>query len=208
MLTNLLAWIEPHAVLLALVLPAVIRVVGHWLPEELFMVAVGVLASRRSPAEAAVLLGAVWLGHFLADQGVYTLGRAVMAPLLRRERVRRHVGPILRRIQGSPRALWGLIPARVLPLGRGAWLLAAGGAGVSRWRFVAVDAVALTAHVALWCGLGWVAEDGAMLLVESGRSAALWAALAAVAAGAAVLAWRRLEVLRPLRLRMERGRGY
>lgn len=207
-MTDVLAWIEPHAVVLALVLPAVIRVVGHWLPEELFMIAVGVLASRRPPAEAAVLLGAVWLGHFITDQAVYSVGRAVMTRLLRRERVRRRVGPILQRIHASPRTLWGLVPARVLPLGRGAWLLAAGGARVSRWRFMAVDAVALTAHVALWCGLGWLAEDGALALAESGKLALLWAAAAAAAAGAAILAWRRSAVLRPLRLRLERGRGY
>lgn len=208
MLTDVLAWIEPHAVLLALVLPAVIRVVGHWLPEELFMIAVGMLASRRPPAGAAVLLGAAWLGHFLTDQAVYSVGRAVMTRLLRRERVRRHVAPILERIHASPRTLWSLIPARVLPLGRGAWLLAAGGARVPRWHFMAVDALAVTMHVVLWCGLGWVVEDGAEVLAESGKLVALWTAVAVAAAAAAVFAWRRSAMLRPLRLWLGRGRGY
>ena len=68
-LANLLAWLEPRALLLALALPPVIRVVGHWIPEELFMVALGVLAARSDSAmAAAVLLAAVFVG--LSDPSV------------------------------------------------------------------------------------------------------------------------------------------
>ena len=75
-LADLIAWLEPHALLLALVLPPVIRIVGHWIPEELFMVALGVLAARSDSAGAAgVILGAAVLSHFATDQLVYVGGR-------------------------------------------------------------------------------------------------------------------------------------
>ena len=68
-LVDLIAWIEPHAILLALLLPPVIRMVGHWIPEELFMVTMGVLAARSHSGGTAVsILGAVLLSHFVTDQ--------------------------------------------------------------------------------------------------------------------------------------------
>ena len=74
-LFDLLAWLEPRAIFFALALPPVIRVVGHWLPEELFMICMGVLAARSgSLAGAAVLLGAVFVSHFVSDQVVYLIG--------------------------------------------------------------------------------------------------------------------------------------
>ncbi len=189
---HLLQWIEPHAVLLALLLPAVIRVAGHWLPEELFMVAVGALAARRSPGEAVVLLCAVWIGHFLTDQVVYAIGRGLRVPLLARERARKRVVPILERVRRSQKAVWGFVPARVLPLGRGAWLLALGAAAVPRLRFAIVDAVALVVHVVVWCGLGWVAEGRATVIMEVGKVGLLWAVAAAAISMGAVAVWRRL----------------
>lgn len=189
---HLLQWIEPHAILLALLLPAVIRVAGHWVPEELFMVAVGVLAARRSPGEAVVLLGAVWVGHFFTDQVVYAIGRGLRVPLLARERARKRVVPILERVRRSQKAVWSFVPARVLPLGRGAWLLALGAAAVPRLRFAIVDAVALVVHVVVWCGLGWMAEGQATVIMEVGKVGLLWAVAAAATSLGAVAVWRRL----------------
>ena len=201
LLDQAIRWIGPHAVLLALVLPVVIRIVGHWLPEELFMVAVGVLAARRPPGEAAVLLAAAWTGHFVTDQAVFTVGRWLSRRLDRHEAVRRRIDPARRRLLESPRAAWGLVPARVLPVGRGAWLLAAGAVGLPRLRFAAVDAVALTVHTVVWCGLGWLAQDGAAAAAEAGMAASAWVAAAVVLAALSVAAWRR----RPERLRALRG---
>ena len=48
-LTITLPLLRP-AILLALLLPPLIRLVGHWIPEELFMVAIGVLAARSPSA--------------------------------------------------------------------------------------------------------------------------------------------------------------
>jgi len=190
-LHHALAWIEPHAVLLAFILPLVIRIVGHWLPEELFMVIVGVLAARRPAPGAAALLGAMWAGQFLTDQAVFTVGRALRRRLDRWERVRERIAPALRRLEDAPGALWGLVPARVLPMGRGAWLLAAGAVGTSRARFVAVDAVALVVHTVVWCGLGWLAQDRAAMATEVGMAASFWVALAIVLSALSVAAWRR-----------------
>ncbi len=191
-LNHAMAWIEPHAVLLAFVLPLVIRIVGHWLPEELFMVVVGVLASRRPAPGAAALLGAMWAGQFLTDQAVFTVGRAVRRRLDRWERVRSRITPVLGRLAGSPGALWGFVPARVLPLGRGAWLLAAGAVGTPRMRFVTVDAVALVAHTLVWCGLGWLAGDRAAMATEVGIAASFWVAAAVVLSVLSIVAWRRM----------------
>ncbi len=156
------------------------------------MVAMGVLAARRSPGEAVVLLSAVWMGHFLTDQIVYTIGRGLRGPLLGRERARRRVVPILERVRRSQKAVWGLVPARVLPLGRGAWLLALGAAAVPRLRFAIVDAAALVLHVVVWCGLGWVAEGRATVVMEVGKVGLLWAVAAAGISLGAIVVWRRL----------------
>ena len=125
-LADLITWLEPHALLLALALPPVIRIVGHWIPEEIFMVAIGVLAARSiSTREAALIFGAVTLSHFTTDQVVYLAGRWLRPRLDRFPRIATRLGAVTRRLTNSPGALIGLVPARVLPLGRGAWLAAA-----------------------------------------------------------------------------------
>ncbi len=196
-----MTWIEPHAVILAFALPLVIRIVGHWLPEELFMVVVGVLAARRPPAEAAAILGAMWAGQFLTDQLVFTVGRMLRRRLDRWDRVRPRIEPALRRLEAAPGALWGLVPARVLPLGRGAWLLAAGAVGTPRARFVVVDTVALIVHTIVWSGLGWLAQDRAATATEVGMAVSFWIAVALVFSILSVAAWRRTPVLERLRRR-------
>jgi len=199
-----MAWIEPHALVLVFVLPLVIRIVGHWLPEELFMVAVGVLAARRSPTEAAALLGAMWAGQFLTDQAVFTVGRILGRRLERWHRIRPRIEPVLVRLKETPAALWGLVPARVLPLGRGAWLLATGAVGISRARFLVVDTVALILHTVLWSGLGWLAQDHAAAATEVGMAASFWLAVALILSVISVTAWRRTPAL----VRFRRRAGF
>lgn len=199
-LTAFLNWIEPHALLLAVLLPPVIRLVGHWVPEELFMIAIGVLAARATPAEGFLLVAAVLGSQSVTDHATYGVGRAV-GPRLRTMRWAR--GPLERvtaRLSRSPTALLGLIPARVFPLGRGAWLLGCGALRVSWSRFAAVDLAALLAHLATWSGLGWWLSGDLETIVAR---AAAWqqVGLTLVATAVATLAtfalWRHRRVLAP-----------
>jgi len=195
---NILAWIEPNALLLALALPPVIRVVGHAIPEELFMVAMGVLAARSgSPADAALLLAAAGLSHLVTDQVVYLAGRWLRPRLGRFPKIRSRLEIVTARIEESPAAMAGFIPARVLPLGRGAWLAGCGVARVPWPRFLAWDVAALSAHLVVWSGLGWwLAGDLVRLeaTAEMGRVIGVWLVVAAIAViSAAVLAHRRSQ---------------
>jgi membrane protein DedA with SNARE-associated domain len=200
-LVDLIAWIEPHAILLALVLPPLIRIVGHWIPEELFMVTLGVLAARSHSAGAsAVILGAALVSHFATDQIVYLLGRLLRPWLGRFPRFEKRLASITDRLADSPSALLGLVPARVLPLGRGAWLAACGVVRIPWLRFAAVDLAALVVHVAVWSGLGWwLAGDLVRLAAsaDAGKVAGVWIAIALVGATAAVILWRSREFWQP-----------
>ncbi|MFV2073540.1 MAG: DedA family protein [Thermoanaerobaculales bacterium] len=197
-LADLVARIEPHAVLLALALPPVIRLVGHWLPEELFMIAMGVLAARSdSPQTATMILGAVVLSHFVTDQGVYLGGRWLRPRLGRFPRIERRLQAVTGRLAESRGALLSFIPARVLPLGRGAWLAACGVVRVPWPRFVAVDLAALVLHLAVWSGLGWWLAGDLQRLTFSADLAkltAVWLAVALIAAITAVIFWRRRDL--------------
>jgi membrane protein DedA with SNARE-associated domain len=184
--------LQAHAILLAVLLPPAIRLAGHWLPEEPLMMAMGIVASQAAPGHAALVLALLWASHSATDHAVFSLGNVALPRLGRWPRVQRRVVAVGERLAESRWALLSFIPARVLPLGRGAWLLAFGVAGVARSRFAAVDAVAITLHLLVWCGLGWWLGVHAGDLVAVARPAALWLLLAAVAAFAAVLVWRRL----------------
>jgi len=194
-LADLLAWLTPRALLLAIVLPPVIRVVGHWIPEELFMVAIGVIAARSaSPGHAALLLAAVFASHFVSDQAVYLLGRWLRPRLSRFPWVEKKLALVTDRLQDSPAALVSLIPARVLPLGRGAWLAGCGVTGVRWRRFAAFDGLALIAHVLTWCGLGWWLQGNLGRLhatPELTRVLVVWIVCILMAVLAAILLWLR-----------------
>jgi membrane protein DedA with SNARE-associated domain len=194
-LAELLAWIEPRALILALVLPPIIRVVGHWLPEELFMIAIGVIAARSDAAtEAALLLAAVTVSHFVTDQVAYLGGRWLRPRLSRFPRVKRKLDGVTERLCASPKALAGLIPARVFPLGRGAWLAGCGVVGIPWTRFALVDMAALIVHLVTWSGLGWWLADDLSHIegpVELGKSIALWLVVAAIASVIAIVVRRR-----------------
>jgi len=210
-LTHILAWLEPRAFFFALCMPPLIRIVGHWIPEEVFMVAMGVLAARAaSPSEAAMLLGAVMISHFLTDQAVYLVGRWLHPRLDRFGRVQRRLNAVTARLEDSPGALISLIPARVLPLGRAAWLAGSGVVRVPWPRFAAVDAIALVVHVFTWCGLGWwLAEDLRRLetTAEFGKVIGVWAVVAAVLVITAVVIGRRWSELQPATARAARRIG-
>jgi len=155
-LADILAWLQPRALMLAVVLPPVIRILGHFIPEELFMIAMGVLASRsESPQAAATLLIAVFLSQAATDQLVYLVGRWLRPRLDRWPRLQRRLSVVTSRLSSSPAALAFVIPGRVLPLGRAAWMASCGIIKVSWPRFLLVDATALTIHVLCWSGLGW-----------------------------------------------------
>jgi len=200
-LAELLARLEPNAIWLALTLPVAIRMVGHWIPEELFMIAVGVLAERAPSSRlAAGIVFAAWSGHFITDQAVYVAGRWIRPRLTRYPRIVPRLERVAGRLRASRGAIYALIPARVLPLGRAAWLAGAGVVGVRWLRFAAVDALALVVHVLVWCGLGWWAGGNLGVLAFSAEVAkvtAWWLAIAILAAATAVLTWRSRLMWRP-----------
>lgn len=210
-LADILAWIEPHGLLLALALPTVIRAVGHFIPEELFMVAVGVLAARTgSPAEAMKLLAAAGLGHLITDQMVYLAGRWLQPCLGRFPAIRDRLQSVTERLNESPSAMAGFVPARVLPLGRAAWLAGCGVAGVRWRRFMAWDVAALTVHVAVWCGLGWwLSGDLARLeaTAASGKLLGVWLVVALISAMTATVVVRRRHRWQPATVRAFRRVG-
>jgi membrane protein DedA with SNARE-associated domain len=193
-LAELIAWLQPNALLLALALPPLIRVVGHWIPEELFMIAIGVLAARSGDGlTAAAIVGAALISHFASDQAVYAVGRGLRPRIGRFPRLELRIGAVTERLTRSPWAVFGLVPARVLPIGRGAWLAACGVVRVPWPRFAAVDLLALIAHVALWSGLGWLLSgdaEGLAASAENSRLVATWTTAALVLAVAAVVLWR------------------
>ena len=141
---DLVAWFEPRAVWFVLILPPIIRVVGHWVPEELFMVSVGIVAARSDDLAGTGVLVAVLLGsQFVTDQATFAIGRTFGHRLQRFERIETKLRSVTTRLERTPLAVLGLVPARVFPLCRGAWLL---GSGLTRipWRlFAAVNALAL-----------------------------------------------------------------
>jgi membrane protein DedA with SNARE-associated domain len=210
-LADLISWLEPHALLLALALPPVIRIVGHWIPEELFMVSMGVLASRAGgPQMAFSILGAVILSQFMTDQSVYLVGRYLRPRLRRFPRVERRIGSVTERLAASPSALLGFIPARVLPLGRGAWLVGCGVVRIPWPRFVGIDIAALTIHLAVWSGLGWWLSGDLQLLARSsemGKLAGTWLAIALISCITIVILWRRREGWQPATVRAMRRAG-
>ncbi len=210
-LPDLLAWLEPRALLLAIALPPIIRIVGHWLPEEVFMVAIGVLAARSgSPQAAVLLLSAVVVSHFLTDQAVFLVGRWLRPRLSRFPRVEARLGMVTSRLESSPAALFGFIPARVLPLGRGAWLAGCGVVDIPWSRFAAVDVMALLVHLATWSGLGWwLANDLGRLALSAqvGKVAGLWLAVALLAAIGGLVVWRTRPVWQPVSVRAVRRAG-
>jgi membrane protein DedA with SNARE-associated domain len=167
-LLETIAWFEPRALLFAVILPPVIRVVGHWIPEELFMVSVGIVIARSDDVTAAALLLAALLGsQFVTDQTTFAVGRAFGPRLRRFERLEPKLRTITTRLERSPLAVLALVPARVLPLWRGAWLVGCGLTRIPWRRFAAVNVLALLTHLVVWAGLGWWLADDLMAVIRS-----------------------------------------
>lgn len=209
--SDVLAWLEPNALLLALALPPLIRLVGHLIPEEAFMVAMGVLAARApSSGRASVLLLAVLASQLASDQLTYLAGAWIRPRLQRWPRLGHRLEAVTDRLRQSPAALAGLVPARVLPLGRGAWLAGCGVVGI-RWPvFAAIDLAALVVHVMVWCGMGWwLAGDLVRLQMsaETARATGFWFAAGIVTTLVVIMGWRRLPVLGVATIRAVRLAG-
>jgi len=175
------------------------------------MVTIGVLASRSTSSGTTVtILGAVLLSHFITDQVVYLGGRWLRPRLGRFPRIEARLSSVTDQLTISPGALLGLVPARVLPLGRGAWLAACGVVRIPWVRFAAVDLAALVIHLAVWCGLGWwLAGDLSRLAtsVDAGKIAGMWLAAALLTAITIVILWRSREVWQPRTIRVVRRAG-
>ncbi len=194
-LIDFLGWLGPRALFFAAVLPPLIRISGHWIPEGLFMVAIGVLAATSgSTSEAVLLLSVVTVSHFLTDQVVFAFGHWLRPRLGRFAWMQKRLDQVTSRLDSSPAAIWGLVPARVFPSGRVAWLVGSGVAGIPWRRFAVVDVVALLAHLATWSGLGWwVAGDLSRFTrsAEMGKTAGPWVAIFVVVTVAAFMVVRR-----------------
>lgn len=175
------------------------------------MVAIGVLAARsESPRTAALILGAVTLSHFATDQSLYLGGRWLRPRLGRFPRIEMRLAAVTGRLSGSPGALLGLVPARVLPLGRGAWLTGCGVVRVPWPHFAAVDFAALLIHLGVWSGLGWWFAGDLQRLThstETGRIVGMWMAIALVTAVTAVILWRSRNAWQPRTMRAMRRAG-
>jgi membrane protein DedA with SNARE-associated domain len=210
-LAEVLAWLEPRAVLLAIALPPIIRLVGHLLPEEVFMVSMGVLAARTgSPREATVLLLAVVLSHFVTDQAVFVGGRWLRPRLDRFPGIRDRLSIVTDRLASSPLALLWFVPARVFPFARGAWMAGCGVMGVAWRRFVAIDLVALSVHLLTWSGLGWwLAGDLARLesTTHAGKVTATWAVVMIASIMLMWFGWRHRHAWQPATARVARRLG-
>jgi membrane protein DedA with SNARE-associated domain len=210
-LADLIAWLEPHALLLAFALPPIIRIVGHWIPEELFMVALGVLAARSpSAGTGGVILGAAVLSHFATDQLVYLCGRWLRPRLARFPRIELRLASVTGKLSDSPTALLGLVPARVLPLGRGAWLAACGVTRIPWVRFAAVDMAALLIHLAVWSGLGWWFAydlDRLAMSAEAWRAVGVLLAAVIISVVTALILWRSRNAWQPRTIRTMRRAG-
>jgi membrane protein DedA with SNARE-associated domain len=210
-LAEVLAWLEPRALLLAIALPPIIRLVGHLLPEEVFMVSMGVLAARTgSPREATVLLLVVVLSHFVTDQAVFLGGRWIRPRLDRFPRIRDRLSIVTDRLASSPLALLWFVPARVFPFARGAWMAGCGVMGVAWRRFVAIDLVALSVHLVTWSGLGWwLAGDLARLesTTHAGKVTASWAAVMIASIMLMWFGWRHRHAWQPTTVRVARKLG-
>jgi membrane protein DedA with SNARE-associated domain len=167
-LVDTVAWIEPHAVWLVMVLPPLIRVVGHWIPEELFMLSVGILAARSDDHVATgVVIAALLASQFITDQATFAVGRFFGPRLQRFQRLSDRLHLVTDRLERSPLAVLGLVPARVFPLCRGAWLVGCGLTGI-RWRtFASVNVLALLTHLTVWAGLGWWFADDLVAITRS-----------------------------------------
>jgi membrane protein DedA with SNARE-associated domain len=192
-------------------MPPVIRIVGHLVPEELFMITMGVIAAGcESPRQAVALLSVVLASHLVTDQVVYLGGCWLRDRLQRFPRARGPIEKVTSRLTSSPGAILGLIPGRVLPLGRAAWLAGCGVVGVP-WRlFVAVDLAALLVHLGTWSGLGWwLAGDLSRLAVSAqvGRMLAVWVVVTLICAISAVLVWRWRPSWQPVTGRAMRRAG-
>lgn len=210
-LAEALSWLEPHALLLALALPPVIRAVGHVIPEELFMVAIGVLAARTgSAAEAVALLAAAAISHLVTDQTVFLAGRWLRPRLDRFPEISTRLESVTNRLLENPSAMVGFVPARVLPLGRGAWLAGCGVAGVPWRRFVVWDVAAIAIHLAAWSGLGWwLSGDLARLeaTATSGKVVGLWFFVAMISVVGAIVLFRRRHRWQPATVRVAQRVG-
>jgi membrane-associated protein len=181
-----LAEIEPADVVLYVFLGTVGTLVVP-VPEEVVLLGAGYAASvGRAPVLACIAAG--WLAVMIGDSVGYTLGRNLLAPMLR-TRLGRWILPEPRRMWAE-RAVHGrgaraIVLGRFLVGARGFLYLAVGASRYPFGRFLLVDAVAAAAQVTGLVGMGFAfanlqsrADGGAQLAMAADLVAVLVLAVA------------------------------
>ena len=169
-----------------------------------------VLAAQAAGWAQATILGVAFVSHLVTDQVVYLIGRWLRPRLERFPRIEGRLASVTTKLAESPAALLGLVPARVLPLGRGAWLAACGVVRIPWPRFVSVDLAALVIHFSVWSGLGWwLAGDLSRLAAsaDATRVAGVWIAVTLIIALTVVFGWRSRAAWQPRTIRSFRRAG-
>ncbi len=195
LLTDLVTYFAQHgylAVLLALLLCSI----GAPLPEDVTLVAGGVIAGLGY-ANVHVMLAVAMCGVLLGDLAVFTSGYHFGARILRWRLVARVMTPKRYAMVKDKFTRYGnglLFGARFLPGMRTAVFITAGLTHrVSVWRFLLLDGLAALISVPIWVYLGYFGANNHEWLVKwlHRGQAGLWTVLGLLIIIGGLYWWRR-----------------